>query len=160
MLPVTMVLLFFLCANVHSYDPVRLCSNCKYFIPHNRNIEELGLCKMFQNISYDKKTEAEIKIPNYAFHNRNNENLCGKAGFLYESKELDTPNSEINDNNDKNIISNKLNELNNRCCGEVNETDEIEQLEREFFEVFQKIKKHNKKQIYRTTKDLYKLFKK
>jgi len=73
---------------------------------------------MFPNISYDKKTKTEIKIPNYAFHNRNNENLCGKVGFLYESKELDTPNSAINENdkndkNDANMISNKLNELNN-----------------------------------------------
>ena len=48
--------------------------------------------------------------------------------------------------------------LTNRCCGEVNETDEIEQLERDFFFILQKIKKHNKKRIYNTTKDLYKLF--
>ena len=56
-------------------------------------------------------------------------------------------------------ISDEYEELKNRCCGEVNETEEIEQLERDFFEVFQKIKKHNKQRIYKTTKDLYKLFK-
>jgi hypothetical protein len=102
---------------------------------------------MFKNNVYYNN---EIKlINNLATHCRNNENLCGKQGFLYELKQ---------DQEDKQI-SYEYDELQNRCCGEVNETDEIEQLEREFFEVFQKIKKHNKKRIYKTTTDLYKLFK-
>jgi hypothetical protein len=37
--------------------------------------------------------------------------------------------------------------------------DETEELEREIFDMLQKIKRHNKKKIYNTTKDLYKLFK-
>jgi hypothetical protein len=60
----------------------------------------------------------------------------------------------------KKNFSDDFEELNNRCCGEVNEIDEIEELERDFFELFQKIKKHNTKIIYNSTKDLYKLFKK
>jgi hypothetical protein len=54
---------------------------------------------------------------------------------------------------------NEYEELNNRCCGEVNEADEIEQLEKDFFEIFQRIKRHNKKVVYTAGKDLYKLFK-
>jgi hypothetical protein len=107
---------------------------------------------MFKTTSYHRNKE--YILPNYAIHCRENENLCGKTGFLYES----LPTSI--DNTEEEQINNELNELNQRCCGEVNEKDEIEQLEKEFFEVFQKIKKHNTKQIYKTTKDLYKLFKK
>ena len=59
----------------------------------------------------------------------------------------------------KNNFLDDYNQLNNRCCGEVNETDEIEQLEKEFFEVFQRIKKYNKKRVINSANDLYKLFK-
>jgi len=90
------------------------------------------------------KSDVIVPLPNFAMHCRENENLCGKSGYLYENKDKD----------------NDLEELQNRCCGEVNENDELEQLEREFFEVFQKIKQHNKKRIYKTTQDIYKLFKK
>ena len=93
-------------------------------------------------------------MPNYASHCRSNENLCGKSGFLYESIKSNEENNKLEEEK----LKNHLIELNNRCCGEVNETDEIEQLEKDFFEVFQKIKRHNKKRIYKTTQDLYKLF--
>jgi hypothetical protein len=53
-----------------------------------------------------------------------------------------------------------LDELNNRCCGEVNEQYEIEQLEKDFFDLYQKIKRFNTKKIDKTTRDIYKLFKK
>ena len=49
------------------------------------------------------------------------------------------------------------------CCGEVNEKVEIEEyekIEKELSNIFQQIKKHNTKKNYKTTKDLYKLFKK
>ena len=84
---------------------------------------------------------------NLAVHCRNNENLCGIQGYLYEEDVIDQQ------------IADDYEELKNRCCGEVNETEELEQLEKEFFEVFQKIRNHNKRRIYKTTKDLYKLFK-
>jgi hypothetical protein len=94
---------------------------------------------MFTNICYDKNKG--VAIPNYAYHCRNDENLCGKLGFLYEHKDSENRKVELE-------LKNQLIELNNRCCGEVNETDEIEQLEKEFFEVFQKIKKHMYQSIY------------
>jgi len=146
----TFILIIAIITKAIAFEPY--CTSCKYFIPNSRGNNDLGLCKMFKNICYHRGNE--YYLPNYAIHCRNNENLCGKTGFLYEP---------INTNDDKNKINmdlrNELDELNNRCCGEVNEKDEIEQLEKEFFEIFQKIKKHNTKNIYKTTKDLYNLFK-
>ena len=134
----------------------RSCVSCKWFIhiPNNKENNDLGLCKMFKN-TYNAKGK-EVTVHNFATHCRNDERMCGKSGFLYEAKDeatVDVSETEImNDYNE-------LNELNNRCCGEVNEKDDIEELERDFFEIFQRIKKFNKKRIYNTSKDLYKLFK-
>ena len=69
--------------------------------------------------------------------------MCGKAGFLYEP--IENPNDQLN--------------VNYNNSYKKNETDETEELEREIFDMLQKIKRHNKKKIYNTTKDLYKLFK-
>jgi hypothetical protein len=137
-----LLLLSYFCL-AFSFEPS--CYSCKFYIPHNSN-PDLGLCKIFRD--YVNLNNKDVLVNNLAVHCRNNENLCGKSGFLYE------PNNNIDQ-----TISDQYEELKNRCCGEVNEDDEIEQLEREFFEVFQKIKNHNKKRIYKTTKDLYKLFK-
>lgn len=144
----------FLLTSIHfilSYN-VPSCTKCKWFkFPSNGLNPELGLCKMFKETYYDKEKETEIY--NFAIHCRNNENLCGKSGLLYEENELKKDNETKELNNEYEVLK-------NRCCGEVNETDEIEQLEREFLEIFQRIKKHNKKRIYDTTKKIYKLFKK
>jgi hypothetical protein len=106
---------------------------------------------MFKNMPYNSKGK-EVTIYNFAAHCRNDERICGKSGFLYEAKDEDCVDVSETDYDE-------LNELNNRCCGEVNEKDDIEELERDFFEIFQRIKKFNKKRIYNTSKDLYKLFK-
>ena len=140
------ITLFTLLYCIKSFEPS--CSKCKHFIPHHLGNQDLGLCEMFKNSCFYQGKETVL--PNFAKHCRENENLCGKKGFLFES---------LNNYENNQQYYSELNELNNRCCGEVNETDEIEQLEKEFFEVFQKIKSHNKKRIYKTTKDLYKLFK-
>jgi len=137
------------------------CSSCKFYIPSNTNNPELGFCRMFKNTCYNKG--AQVLLPNYAQHCRENENLCGKTGFLYEAniditKEINKQQVGQAEQVDNDII-NEFNEINNRCCGEVNEDDEIEQLEKDFFDILQRIKKHNKKKIYNTSKDLYKLFK-
>jgi hypothetical protein len=138
---------------------VPACSSCKWFIANNKGNPDLGLCKLFK-YTYIHKGKEMIQH-DFSAHCRSSENLCGKAGFLYESinanndENKDTNNDE---NKNKNSILNDYDELSNRCCGEVNETDEIEQLEKEFFEIFQRIKKHNKKRIFTASKDLYKLF--
>jgi hypothetical protein len=128
-----------------AYEPS--CTSCKYFTPHFKNNPDLGVCKMFKNTP---NKDTNVFISNFAVHCRNNEDLCGKTGNFYE------PDYEIIQKN----FYNDYEELNNKCCGEVNEKDELEELEKEFFELFQKMKKHNTKRFYNTGKDLYKLFKK
>ncbi len=154
------LLLFSLLNIIIAFEPS--CTSCKFYIPNKKEHLELGLCKMFTTNVSPKGSTIE-PLPNFAIHCRNNENLCGKAGFLYEKAEYNDENSKIEPDPESGFereIINEYEDLKNRCCGEVNEDDELEQLERDFFEVFQKIKKHNRKRIYKTSQELYKLFKK
>jgi hypothetical protein len=126
------------------------CASCKWFIPHKKENTDYGLCGFYKN-KYDLLGK-DMTIYEFATHCRNNESMCGEKGYMYE------PNDETYNETTKELKS-KMEELSNRCCGEVNETSEIEQLEKDMFEIMQKIKRHNKKYIYRTTNSLYKLFK-
>jgi hypothetical protein len=133
----------------HSFEPP--CSLCKFYIPHNSN-PDLSLCKLFG----EKTINEETIIKNFASHCRNNENLCGSSGFLFEPYVF----------NDTTIYNKQADELYNRldnmCCGEVNEKLEIEEydnMEKELFNILQKIKKHNVRRVYKTSRELYKLFK-
>jgi hypothetical protein len=135
----SLILFFIFIANVISYDiNLPSCNNCKWFI-QNKNIfdQDYGLCKMVQHkVLKNKKV---IVIYEYAQHCRNNENLCGKAGFLYEDKK--NINSNKIDLLNINNIMNELEELRNRCCGEVNELSEIEELEKDVYNLLKIIKK-------------------
>jgi hypothetical protein len=165
MLPYLLLLSFLYISlqyNINAFEPS--CTSCKHFIESKIN-PDLGCCKMFNNFIYNVKGK-EKNIYDYAVYCRNNENMCGKSGFLYENIKDDenliknTNNSEMsNDSLHEKQLSDMYEELNNRCCGEVNEEYEIEQLEREFFDLFQKIKRYNTKRIYKTTWEIYKLFK-
>ncbi len=155
MLPYLLLLSFI--SIILSFEPP--CSSCKHFISNNKGALDLGLCKMFTNKLSLKGDD--VALPNFARHCRNDEQLCGKIGFLYEpvnNNGTETASSTISE--DEREIINEYEDLKNRCCGEVNEDNELEQLEREFFEVFQKIKRHNRKRVYKTSQELYKLFKK
>ena len=151
------LLLFSLLHIVMAFDPP--CSSCKHFVSNKRGTLDLGLCKLF-TIKVSPKEDSFV-LPNFALRCRNDEKMCGKFGSYYEAI---NPNNTLTDVSSINELDadlvNELDLLQNKCCGEVNEDDELEQLEREFFEVFQKIKKHNKKRIYKTSQELYKLFKK
>jgi len=124
-----------------AYNPN--CSNCKFYIPNGNNAD-LGTCKRFKDFFYHNNKYSLVN--KLSIDCRNNEELCGVNGNSYEYNLYE-----------KQLLD-ELEILKNTCCGEVNETDEIENLERDFFDILQKIKKHNKRQIYKTTKDLYKLF--
>jgi hypothetical protein len=102
------------------------CIKCKFYIPTIGN-NDLGLCKIFKEVSYVDKN---IVIHNFAIHCRNNENLCGKDGIFYEPNlnYIDTISIHNDDNN------------------------EVTQIKRDFDEVLQKMKKHNTKRIYRVFK--------
>jgi len=151
------VLLFSLLNIILAFDPP--CSSCKHFITNKRGTVDLGLCKLF-TVKVSPK-EDSIALPNFALRCRNDENLCGKTGFHYAAIHENNNSTSGSSVNELDVaLLNELDDLQNRCCGEVNENDELEQLEKEFFEVFQKIKKHNRKRIYKTSQELYKLFKK
>jgi hypothetical protein len=136
--------LFFCCALIYAFEPT--CVSCKHYIPNLTN-SELSLCNFYKDGIITKERDY---LKNYAIYCRSDDNLCGKNGFLYE------------ENINKEII-NKTEELENLCCGEVNELkdiEEYEQIEKELFDVFQKMKRYNTKRIYKTTSDLYKILNK
>ena len=116
----TLLIIMFFIQNTSCFE--KPCSSCKFFISHNNNLE-LGLCNAFKENSLNKDDKI---IRNFAKHYRNDENLCGKFGLLYESN-----------NNYKELI--EINEqLKNLCCGEVNEQEDIkefEQIEKELFNI-------------------------
>jgi hypothetical protein len=101
------------------------CSNCKFYIPTVRN-NDLGLCKVFKETPYVDKN---VAIHNFAIHCRNNENLCGKDGIFFEP------------------AINYINEF--RVDNDIDDDFEIEDIKKEFYEVLRKMKKHNKKRIYK-----------
>ena len=136
---------------INAYDVLPSCISCKWYIPNIKGNNELGLCKFFKE-TYTHKGKEFIQY-NFAEHCRKNEELCGKSGYLYDS---------LHKNSDEIIyekeLFNEYTELQNRCCGEVNEKNELEELEKDFLEIFQKIKRHNTKRFYAVGKDLYRLF--
>lgn len=91
------------------------CKTCKFFIPSKIG-DNLGLCSMFPDAIYNKKKEVQLK-KNLAIYNRNDENLCGKEGYLYEAIENNVYNSYedyINNIYLNNIVKKtKLEELEN-----------------------------------------------
>lgn len=120
------------------------CLSCKWVIPHPRGNIGYQLCGFYKN-RYDIKGKETI-IYEFASHCRSNESMCGNDGYMYEEANAKANDSPL-------AITE---ESQSKCSCE--SSAEMEQLEREMFEMFQKIKKHNTKQLYKTTKDLYKLF--
>lgn len=146
-----MFIVFFLISLInliYAFEPS--CKTCKYFIPNEIDpTTDLGLCKMFQDKVYYDNTDVLFK--NLAIHCRNNENLCGKSGFLYEP---------INSYSE---ILGKYENMEDLCSSEFidqKDLEELEKIERDILEIFQKMRKHNTMRIYKTSKDIYKLFKK
>jgi hypothetical protein len=138
-------LLMVLINTVYSFTPS--CSTCNFFIPNNLN-PDLGLCNMFQDKLYNK--EKSVLVNNMAVHCRRDENLCGESGFLYESNKT---------NLNKEVIEN-YEYIKSMCSGEFVEEDaltKLEHLELEMVSAFQKMRRHNKKIIYKNFKNIYKL---
>lgn len=143
------IYLWFVLLNMaYSFTPH--CSMCKHFIPDNQN-PVFGLCNMFQDTVY--QNDEKILVQNLAIHCRNNENLCGSAGFLYEPIKNDNINKTLDDYEYiKSVCSNEF--------VEDHDLAELEKLEKDLVEVFQKMRRHNKKIIYKNVGHIYKLFKK
>jgi hypothetical protein len=69
------------------------CINCKWFIPNQNGVPDYGSCKMTQKtLQYKGK---EIVVNDFAKHCRENENLCGENGYLYELKDYSNTNKYL-----------------------------------------------------------------
>lgn len=133
------ILLISLIRFLYALEPS--CTTCKHFVPNIKK-PELGLCSMFQDKIYINKKPKLVK--NLALHCRIDESLCGKPGYLYESR------------------FENYDYIKSLCYDEFtgyNGLEELEQIERDLIDVFQKMRKHNTKRIYRTSQEIYKLFK-
>lgn len=140
-------LLFILMMSLsHAFNPP--CSTCKYFMPSSIK-NDLSLCSKFQDNFYINN---QVKMINHlAINCRNIEHLCGKTGLFHETMDQDLTKKYSN-----------YEYLKSLSCGEFiekNDLNELDKIEKELLEIFQKMRKHNTKRIYRTTKELYDLIK-
>lgn len=147
-------LIFFLLGSmvrqVSAFEPP--CTSCKYYIPY-KDTTDGGLCKMFKNTA-ESTLGNNMFFHNYAIHCRTDSNLCGQSGVFYEKA------ADVVDGEEPIIVDQPVDLPKPTWKLYVDEEEELEQLERDFFELYQKMKKYNTKKIYKTTRDLYKLFKK
>lgn len=128
------------------------CSSCKWFIPHKQGSNNYGLCKMFKNKYRYEYNNKENVVYEFANHCRNNENMCGQNGFLFEPiynhelfESLEESKYEFFENEEYKTICDLLDEydyINNSSCGEVNETDELENIERDLMNILKRLKKY------------------
>jgi len=63
------------------------CNNCKWNIPNINN--NYSKCKMFVEKNPSNEKIDPFPFYNYAKHCRENENLCGVEGYLFEECEID-----------------------------------------------------------------------
>jgi hypothetical protein len=132
------------------------CISCVNFIPHKKGIFDLGRCKVFFETFYNDNNRS--KIYNFAKHCRENNQLCGKEGYLYESFLEEDSDTNFNEHELFNLISD-FNELNNRFSGEINEKYELEQGDDDYSKLLVKIKKYNSSFLKDIDEDFYNLIK-
>jgi len=106
------------------------CIKCKWFVPDKLGVEDHGLCKMHKN-TYSLRKNMEVSIYEYAKHCRDNQNMCGKEGYLYE---------EVNENENENMNENMNNNMNYSYGTYVKDEDIRKTLKR--------IEKFNKRRYY------------
>lgn len=119
--------LFLIIKQIYSLDPS--CVTCKNYVP-SKIRADLGLCNIFKETYYPSGEVHHIK--NFAVHCRNNENLCGKSGFLYQpinKKKL------VNINYIRSLIPDEYDNIKNY--------NELVALEKDLDFTFKQMKKHN-----------------
>jgi hypothetical protein len=120
MMTLFLIVLILIITYICSFElTIPKCQNCKSFITYSINPQDvnLGLCKIFA--SKIDTNKGEKLILNYAKHCRDNEFLCGKNGWLYESNydnDNENENERLNESNHDNeyinfLSSQKINEL-------------------------------------------------
>jgi predicted RNase H-like nuclease (RuvC/YqgF family) len=146
------ILLFFIHLTTKLYAFKPLCSQCKFFIPHKNENPEYGFCKMFTNYHYTK--EETIVMNDYARHCRKNDQQCGPNGYLFEPKNTEITmkkyifNKKTEINNEISELQDKLKDLEEEICGEVNEKRDVERIDKERNILFKKIDNLKSKKYY------------
>jgi len=142
------------------------CSSCKWFIPSKNKQDDYGFCKIYKNkYEYNGKL---IQIYEYAKHCRENSDMCGEEGFLYEPiKKYEIPDTDVSDvtkmSDSEDSQENKeieclFEEYINKCCGEICEKDDLIELEKDYINLVKKIKDLNKKNLKKLNKNIYNFF--
>ena len=145
MLLCSTVFFIFLFHSVFSLDTkitsvIPSCTNCKWFLAKKNGFGDTGFCKLFKETYLNKELGREMTYYNFAVHCRKNENQCGPEGNLFDPIDIDK-------NEDVKELKEMINDYNNRCCGEVNETHEIIQLEKDYYNLMNSIKNLKQKRI-------------
>jgi hypothetical protein len=136
----------FLTSTSHSISggkPNLLCSNCKWFIS-NENKEDLedGFCEIFKNNDF-KNNNLESRYK-HVIECRKNNLLCGKNGYYFEPK---TKNYQIMIEEEKSylkeleFLKEKMIEMEEQNCGEVNEIYDLDNWEKEYKHIKNRIEK-------------------
>lgn len=121
------------------------CFNCKHYMPNKNHTgfyydeygSGVGLCKMFGN-------RHDLIRYSFAKHCRENENQCGKYGYLYEENEYDLNNilclqkedGEYEDDDNKSIEITQEEKMNEKK-DEIEDDLEWVQLKYEFPEIYE-----------------------
>ena len=127
------IILLTIMTAVTSYEP--LCSSCKWFLPNKNGNVDYGFCKMNKNSIPNRNSN--IVMYDYAKHCRNNDNLCGKSGYLFEENKL---NSLVNFDNTNSKKKYNVNE------GYYNINEK--QYNKEIQQMLKRCKKHNIQNVY------------
>lgn len=133
--------------SISGQNPNLPCSKCKWFIKNeNKEDNEDGFCEIFKNTFFSS----------YDFHNkykhvnecRKNDLLCGKNGYYFEPKvknRKDSPSSSITDENSNfkelQYLREKMIEMEQQNCGEVNENYDLDNWEKEYKQIKNRIEK-------------------
>jgi hypothetical protein len=83
-----LILYLYIYCQVSIYGEIKLCKNCKNFIPYKNNLlDGFGVCKIFGTKISDKAGNEKM-IYEFADHCRRNEYLCSDTGLFYELKSM------------------------------------------------------------------------
>ena len=74
---------YYIYSVIGAIETLPSCTKCKWFVPHKLGVEDYGLCKLHKN-TYSLRKNMEVSIYEYAKHCRDNQNMCGKEGYLYD----------------------------------------------------------------------------
>lgn len=140
---------------ISGQNPILPCSKCKWFIKNTNNDDvkedfEDGFCEIFKNnffLNYDFQNKYK-----HVNECRKNDLLCGKNAYYFEPKiknDKDTSSSSSSSSifeENKNLkelqyLREKMIEMEEQNCGEVNENYDLDNWEKEYKQIKNRIEK-------------------